>query len=350
MPVRNSAVFIMFFENEQHWQATPKWADFLVHLGFRFHDDTLGQRRISLVSMPCDSAAAGLIALGALIRDLGNPDASNVKGHYNAMLRYARQYLENCRNCSHPCKPEKVRCGYAVRATGWVRNWCNKPSKRYRISEKTNLAKNELWYSHKGGSWWQDPRYCLDWEIDGLPPPQLDDSEGVLDEEIYRHIIKSAKIIRENTRKSFSGLCLAGRVTGKKATRKAMDSVRFLINKVEYRLPKLLTVNGWSPFGSVSRMSFFNSRTGSFDLNASEISLVVADGDKSFVRALGLPAFQRSDVIGVISRVLGRDDLEAVGNRIQGLRQWYTDDKEAIGKLPSVPKGISLKVFKRRVN
>lgn len=340
----------MFSENNQEWNPVPSWVKFLIQFGFHWHGNVLEQRRIALVSMPCDSAAAGLIALGAIISDLGNPEANDIAGHYNALLRYARQYLEYCSNCTHPCHPNKMRCGHTVRATGWVRNWCERPIKRYKISERTNLTEKSLWYSYKGGVRWQNPKLSIDWQIDGEPPPRLDDHEGVLEDEIYTHIIDSAKVIPDNLRKSFSGLCLAGRVSGKAATYNASASVRFRIKEIEYRLPELLTVYGWSTPGSVSRMSFFNSRTERFDRNTSAISLVVTDGDKSFIKVLGQTEFQRTDVIGVISRVLSRDDLEAVGNRIQGLRQWYTDDEESLDRFSSVPRGIGVKILKRRGN
>jgi hypothetical protein len=341
---------LAFSENEHKWQQIPRWAYFLIRFGFQWDFNVSEQRRIALFSMPCDSAAASLIALGALISDLGNPEANDISGHYNSLLRYARQYLEQCSNCNHPCHPKKMRCGHTAKATGWVRNWRERPVQRYKISGRTNLTEKSLWYSYKGGVRWQNPKLSIDWQIDGEPPPQLNDHEGVLDEEIYTHIIDSAQIFPDNLRKSFSGLCLAGRVGGKTVTHNVSASVRFRINEVEYSLPELLTVHGWSNPGSVSRMSFFNSRTERFDRNTSAISLVVVDGDKSFIRVLGRSEFQRTDVIGVISRVLARDDLEAVGNRIQGLRQWYTDDEDSLHRFSFVPRGIGVKIIKRRGN
>ncbi|BBO80430.1 hypothetical protein DSCO28_09960 [Desulfosarcina ovata subsp. sediminis] len=95
-------------------------------------------------------------------------------------------------------------------------------------------------------------------------------------------------------------------------------------------------------------MTYFNSRTERFDRYSSTPSLVVADGDKSFIKLLGRTEFQRSDVIGVIDRIMDRTDLEAVGNQMNAQSQWYTDDFETIEKLPSVPRGISVRVLKRR--
>jgi hypothetical protein len=40
------------------------WAHYLIRLGNSWPHPDPGKRRIALVSMPCDSAAAALIALG----------------------------------------------------------------------------------------------------------------------------------------------------------------------------------------------------------------------------------------------------------------------------------------------
>ena len=127
---------VVFSEAGRDWRPIPHWAEFLIQLGYGWPIATPGQRRIALVSMPCDSAAAGLIALGALIRDLGNNTATNVGGHYNALLRYARQYIKSCRDCDMRCHPELKRCGYSYEATGLVRD---KNNKRYCVSESTDF-------------------------------------------------------------------------------------------------------------------------------------------------------------------------------------------------------------------
>lgn len=338
---------LIFSENDQKWQPVPSWVEFLVRLGYHWHSGVLQQRRIALISMPCDSAAAGLISLGALIRDLGSPDTNDIDGHYSALLRYARQYIEGCCFCTD-CNPEKRRCGHTVKATGWIRNWHQTPSKRYKISEKTDFVERRLLLSHKGGTWWQDPRYSTNWQIDGEPPVKLTAYEGVLAAGVYAQLIDNAKIIPDNLQRSYSGLCFAGRVAGESVTREMCASVRFCFEDSVFYLPELLTVHGWTPAGSLSRMSFFNSRTEQFDRYSSEAALVIADGDKSFLKNLGRFEFKRSDVIGVIHRIIERADLEAVGNRINALRQWYSDDSETLDRLSPVPQGISIMVLKRR--
>jgi hypothetical protein len=214
----------LFSEAGLDWRPISRWAEFLIQLGYRWPIATPGQRRIALVSMPCDSAAAGLIALGALIRDLRNNTATNVGGHYDALLRYARQYIKSCRNCDMRCKPELKRCGYSSEATGLVRD---KNKKLYRISESTDFEHRRLVVAIERGTWAVWPKRATDLQIDGQPRPRLISAAGVLPAHAYTAIINGAVIYPDNLRESHSGLCLAGRVAGEIASQKAFASVRF---------------------------------------------------------------------------------------------------------------------------
>ncbi len=305
--------------------------------------------------MPCDSAASGLIALGALIRDLGNPRANDLEGHYDALLRYARQYLESCQNCDVRCNPGPRRCGYTREATGLVRHIANdrrdeKRKKRvYQRSDRTDLKAGRLVLSRPEAgnlTWWPDPQCASELQIDGEPSPEIKDDAGALFGEMYLQIIEGAPIFSENLRRSFSGLCLSGRVAGEAATRRVLESVRFRFSVGDFDLPHLLTVHHWSASDTVSRLTFYNARTEQFDRRVTAPALVVADGDQSFLRVLARPEFQRSDVIGVIDRTIERDRLEALGMRISDLRQWYVDDTAMKSRYPT-PRGINITILKK---
>lgn len=349
-----------FSDGGKEWRCLPAWAEFLIQLGFRWHESQKGRRRIAIVSMPCDSAAAGLIGLGALIHDLGNPNANNVDGHYDALLRYARQYLESCRDCKTRCDPQLAGCGYAAEATGMVGDYSQrgKSAKRkkrlYTISDQTDFQNRRLALSREGTgnagpiTWWPAPQYATGLQINGEPLPETKDVAGALPDDVYLQIVADAPIIRDNLRRSFSGLCLAGRVTGETATREVCAGIRFRGSRGEYDLPNLLTVYGWLPSNIVSRIVFFNARTEQFDRRAETPSLVVADGDASLLKVLSNAAFQCSDVIGVIHRAIERDRLEAIGSRMSGLQQWYAVDTEMVGRLPSTPRGMSISILKKR--
>jgi hypothetical protein len=279
--------------------------------------------------MPCDSAAAGLIILGAMIRDLGNPRANSVDGHCDALLRYAQLFLGH----------------QSAGVTGRLRSVAN-PRRTYQISDKTDFAERQLAFTRDGVIYRPNPQFATDWYIDGEPPPEWNHVEGHLPEEPYRQIVAQAKILPENLGKSYSGLWLAGRAAGEVSSRGICSSVRFRCQTGDHGMEKLVTVYGWSAC-NVSRVSFFNTLTQRPDRNSEPPCLVVADGDVPFLKAIGRPQLQQSDIVGVIHRTIERDKLEAVGSRL--LRsQWYTEDLEMLRELPAVPRGISISILRRR--
>jgi hypothetical protein len=80
---------MQFSEANGAWQVIPRWADFLIRLGFEWPEGESETRRIGLISMPCDSAAAGLIALGAMRRRLELDDANDLTAHFQRIRALA---------------------------------------------------------------------------------------------------------------------------------------------------------------------------------------------------------------------------------------------------------------------
>lgn len=337
---------MLFSEETSEWKQIPEWVTFLLRLGFGWPSELSARRRIALVSMPCDSAAAGLIALGAFIRDLGIEGTNDVGQHFDSLLRYAQQYLGRCCDCTVRCKPELQGCGYVSEATGRIRSTA-KPPKRYFV-EGFSLVDDRHIKFRNGGTIKLYSAGATNYYIDGDPPPIIRNESGALSSEVYAQIVENANIRRENIGKSYSGLCYAGRIAGESASRAICASIRLKVQNVEYRLSDLLTIHGWSSSTSISRANFYNTRTERFDREASVPTLVVADGDEGFLKILSHPRFQRSDVIGVIHKAVDRERLEAVGTRLEGLRQWYVDDLETFGENSRPPKGIQLLVLAKR--
>jgi len=338
---------MLFSESNQQWQPVPVWVKFLIRLGFEWPSAAAQLRRISLISMPCDSPAAGLIALGAMLRDLGNPSANNIDGHYDGLLRFAKQFLRDCRSCGLPqCDPKEKRCGHTKEASGKVR-WAAHPRTSAIISEATNFEDRKLAWQKESVVTRPTVNGALQWHIDGEPPTQMRSDTGGLVSTAYAHLVDGARILPENLGRSFSGLCLAGRVMGEERTREVCASIRFRTGEAEHRLDDLLTVYGWSTSG-VSRVAFYNARKEQLDHASESPALVVADGGDCFLKITGTSRFQRSDIIGVIHRTTERDRLEAVGEKMAALRQWYTQDEDMLCGLPAMPHGISISVFRKR--
>jgi hypothetical protein len=321
---------MLFSEANQNWKPIPEWAEFLIQFGYRWPNNGTQTRRIALISMPCDSAAAGLITIGALIRDLECREANDIDGYYDALLKYARQFLEH------------------GRGNGRLRSASN-PRLIYEIDDSTDFENRTLAFSRGGVIYRPNPKYATDWHIDGEPPPQWTKEGGELSDELYRHLVPEAAILPENLGSSYSGLCLSGRATGANASREICASVRFRNETAQHGLDDLLTVYGWSN-GKVSRISFYNALTERLDRSvAATPALVVADGAGSFLKIIGNAEFLESDIIGVIHRTMEREKLEAVGSKILP-NQWYTQDGEVLRGLSATPRGISISVLRRNVD
>lgn len=319
---------------------------FLIRLGLEWPTDNTRPRRVALVSMPCDSPAAGLVTLGVFLRDLGNPSANDIDGHYDALLSYAKQFLRDCQPCGLTrCAPAEKRCGHHNEARGRLRS--STCSRTVVISEDTNFTERQLAWRNGNVVTRPSVNGSLQWHIEGEPPPQLRTYSGALSMFFYATLLNGPQIVPENLKRSYSGLVLAGRTAGESPTRAAFNSLRFRIGSMEHHLDDLLTVQGWSN-SDISRVAFFNPRTEQADHAGVAPALVIADGGDSFLKVASISRFQRSDIVGVVHRTMEREKLEAIGEKMTGLRQWYVQDEDMLCGLPSLPQGVSVSILRRR--
>ena len=256
------------------------------------------------------------------------------------------KFIGYCKDCQFdPCNPKLKNCGYIKESTGFLRH---KNKKKYRISERTKLednlhhtAEHWLYVNQKGGHWSQHRRYILNWHIHDEPPAHLEKNEGTLSTEVYSKIIDDVSFYQKNLKRSYSGLCLAGRSAGEAKIRELCETIKIS----DSHLSELLTIQNWSSSNSISRMTFFNSRTEKPDRRINNTRLVIADGDDSFLNIIGRSEFQSSDVIGVIHRTMSREKLEEVGNKLSGLNQWYRNETEMLNNIfEPIPYGISINI------
>jgi hypothetical protein len=154
-------------------------------------------------------------------------------------------------------------------------------------------------------------------------------------------------LLPQNLTQSDSGVCLAGSAVGESEARSRIAALRFEIDGRTADLAQLLTIQSWSP-QSVSRMIYFNSRTGDLDRRTGSPSVVVADGDKAFLRVLGAKEFQHSDVIAVVDRTLDRERLEQVGQKLADLGQWYSSEGASSEGDIAMPVGMATRTWVRR--
>ena len=317
---------MQFSEAMGGWQEIPPWADFLISFGFNWPESEPEVRRIALISMPTDSAAAGLIALGAMRRRLESATANDLDSHYQRLERLARQG-----NHHTQLRFKNERSRYVTDCLDkagflWVKEVNSKNCTRRSIT----------------------PASAAEWRFCEEAPVKVSTGDRIPYGNIYSRLASGGTdILPSNLTQSDSSLCLSGRVAGETVTRNIVAAIKFKANDTTADLTKLLTIQSWAP-NTISRVSFFNARTGQLDRGAGRTCRVIADGDKSFLRAVDNSDFQYSDIIGVIHRTVERERLEELGAKLASLDQWYDRDLTLLEALPSRPKGISVIIMRRR--
>jgi len=306
------------------WCATPAWVAFLIRLGFEVARRVGSKRRVALVSMPCDSPGAALVALGALRWRLSQPNANEMHSHLERIRKTAHQGGTDVflRHDIHRGRFvfDRVDAGGTV----WVRQHLGRGA---RTSSPLRMAIL--------------PERSTSWTFEGAPPPVLLDGVELPHRAIYGKIVSDGDdLLDVNLQRSDSGVCLAGRTVGAEATRAAASSIRFSHEDRSVGLDQLLTVHGWLP-NTVSRVSYFNSRTGRHDRPGNLPLVVAADGDQSFLMTWDKESFRGSDLVGVMHRTIERERLEAIETKLAQLRQWYVADTAVHEAIGVPPYGIS---------
>ena len=321
---------MLFAEGNGSWAPVPAWAQFLIRLGYASLAESEGDRRISIVSMPCDSAGAGLVALGALRYRLSLKEGSDLQSHFHRLMALA-----------------------AAGGDTIVRHLATR--KRYRLlrprGDETVWAEQEIPAGRTGWDRNGPPRVRIlpensdGWYLDGEAPVQTPAGNEVPYGALYSAVLPDTpEVMPPNLRRSDSVICLAGRAAGETASQAAVTAARFRLNDQKVDLSRLLTIHSWSP-GTVSRAVFFNPRTGHCDRNAARSRLVVADGDATLLKVID--KFSDSDVVGVVHRSVERDRADAMGVKIAGLRQWYSSDTQFAERLGPQPRGIAVLALRR---
>lgn len=322
-----------FSEADAPWQTVPSWADYLIKCGFAWGADR-ERRRIGIISMPCESAGAGLITLGAIRYRLTLADANDALSHFERIEKLAaRQDAETC--LRHQSMKGRFRLdGRDQRGLVWARQEQKGGADKSAQSGPPRIA------IHSGNA--------SEWRLEREAPAETVRGAGLPYRRFYEELIDGgAAPLEANLARSDSATCLAGRVAGESVSRAAFSAIRLECQNFVADLAGLLTVHRWSP-ETVSRVTFFNSRTRQLDRDTGFSSLVVADGDSAFLRAVDAPDFKQSDVVGVIHRAVERDRLESIGTKLADLSQWYVADAEMLDRLSPPPPGITVSVLQRR--
>ena len=310
-------------EGDGQWADPPRWIEYFISLGFNSPTESKRQR-ICFVSTPCDSQAAGLIALGVLLRRLSQPPISSAKQHHDNLRTAAKRSRGNV------FFRHRTRFGLfeaVIDTTGQV---------RFRRTGQAAKAEHFL----------LEPN-AVEWAVDGEPHTQLRDLEGALaHSNVYSMLMPDGVMLNdENLIRSDSVVVFAGRPVGSTATRQHLQRLAFRCGSDIANLAELLSINSWAAT-KISRMRYLTSRKsgdncnyGRFDRAGFLPRLVVADGAAAFSAAT--TCAEGADIIAVIDRSSDFQSLEELGVTVSGLRQWYDDGGVPKCAIPT-PSGVFL--------
>lgn len=320
-----------FREGGDEWRQWPSWAQFFLRAGYELQSTRGSKRRIILLTTPCESAGAALLALGAMRFRLAQDGADDLAAHFSRIralvgTNHADRPLCDIRTRGRRAGPFLV-CSVEPEAGVWVRHM-SMEGDRSLITAAT----------------------AMNWRFQDEAQLQLLHGARIPYRELYNTLLPDADAICDgNLSRSDSAICLMTRLRGEAATRAAAADIRLSAGGVEAGLDELLTAGLWAG-ERISRVVLFNTRKGEFDRHTRSPQLVVADGDDAFLRALNQSEMQMADVIGIVPRTLERDRLEALGHRLAHLEQWYRRDDPLAAGIGELPVGVTSALLVRGKN
>ena len=309
------------FRDGGSWCDLPPWVAYLLDLGFSWLDDEPRKRRICLVSMPCESPAAGLIALGAVRRRLAVPGADDCAEHFRRIERLAAQPDPRLLLKRVGKHGRYVIDGRYDGRLIWVR----KTDCPLKTREAVTLNDSVRWY------------------FEGETPLQVHSGGALAHLKIYQELApRVSTVILANLQHSDSAICLATSTLGEHSTRNRLRQLWFRAEEDQATADCLLAIAGWSD-SRVSRATCLNVRTGRLDRGEGRIRLVVADGPQAFVKVLDDSRFAASDVIGVMHRCVERDVLVMIADKQAELALRYLNGQGCcVVPAHAPPRGIVL--------
>lgn len=313
---------VLFSESPSQWHPLPTWVEWFLRFGYLWPIQQ-GSRRICILSVPCESPAAALIALGLMRRRMELRNAGDLASHLG-----------------------RLRDLFSTAREGTVLRRVNN-RKRFRFLKAE--TDGTLWVHPQGDTSRHKiiEERAYDWYVDGEPQVQVPGGAPLLVSGILHTLFKeSSAVLPENLDRTDSAICFAGRVGGESQTHEALSAVQFRLNGNVSSLGALLTIYGWHD-GRVSRVTFYNSRTSAFDRQPRLPLAVSADGGPAFLRVYSDSRFATSDIVAVIPRTSDPDQLEPVAQQLASLSQWYTPDDHVAAELGDAPTGVTPLVLRK---
>lgn len=343
---------MQYFEAHTVHDAFPTWAAAALGLGYRWRLNVSSARRIGLLSMPYDSEAAGIIALGALRRDLERTTSNHVDTHFDLLSRV----------CHERVAAHMHRESSSEELLWDVRNDADDTRWRFVAYDGDldaivlEIATHRTVIKRKGKKIPNPNGACnryimrdnaIGWQLRNCPLPQLPPDGKALNSSAYSGLPGcTGPILEANLRRSYDGLVLVGQGAARDSTyMQKFYLAGFASSEHRLSLGDLLTLHH-SERKYIRRLRFLNERALQNEAVHSA-SLVVADGISALLCAEKL--FPSSDIIGVCNRDASVEAITQLKDRLSDLIRYYTDTDHSQYVSGEMPAGMLLRVLQRRV-
>lgn len=329
-----------FKENgDKYYRQIPVWVECMIRFGYYWTCNEsaapVKKRRLALISMPCKSIAAPLIALGTVRRELEYGKVS----HFDYLVNSIKSLQSVTKDI--------------ILVDQHGKKWKLSSINRDRSISVYDARYRE--YVKRKGKTVPNPngivtsvileQYLSGWRIEGLPPVLTSKS---IDSYIYRHLSGCSGVIEEaNLQTSFEQTLLLSDAVGKSTqSRGELEDVWFSLNERKTSLSELLTLNGSND--KIQRLVFSSLRSFNNSSLTSTPAQVIADGSLSFL--LALDRFRDSDVVGIISRDEQVANLDLVLDKLNELSRYYQviDNIRQFSIKDQFPLSVSARFMERR--
>lgn len=342
---------MQYFELDRLYNTVPTWAAAVLDLGYRWRSGNSNSRRIGLLSMPYESEAAGLIALGALRSDLERPSANHVDTHFEILQRSYREHLA-------PDSDRETSSGDSRwdvwKASDYTR-WRFAPYEGDNDVIALELATHRPVVKRKGKRVPNPHGACtsyilrsnaIEWQLRDCPLPELPQDGTALEVSAYRDLPGCTGPIHEaNLRRSYDGLVLIGHGAARESKyMQKLYKVGFASGDRRLPLGELLTLHS-SEQKYIQRLRFLNERV-QHDASGHPAWLVIADGVSALLCAEKL--FPSSDIIGVCNRNAPAEAVLQLKDWLNHIVRYYRDTESSEALTGKIPAGMLLRVLQRR--
>lgn len=316
-----------FSEKDGAWHdGIPEWVDYLLTVGYAFANNANKPQKISLISMPCDSPGAGLVALGAMRYFLSGEKLSD-DAIYDRLRREGDKTLYSREDMFKYVGEENGKAVVEEK---------DKKDNRYSKKQKKELVTRIALLKNLD----------LRFENESI----IVSSDKALQHlQIYENIIDKGRLINQETfSQSDSGVCLAGKRKGLSCTKELLNKISFEQDGDVANLYNLLSLLDDS-LDVVSRVTLYNTRTARMDRAGSPPKIVIADGIDAFLKIIDLIKMKKmpeANIVAVIDRTEKREKLESLQIKISNLLDYYEPYSSEM--LPP-PMGMAVVTYKKRI-